>query len=115
MIPIAKPIIGEGEKRGAVEGLGGAAREVLESGQLVQGPRVAEFEKRFAAYVGRGQGIAVHSGTAALHIALLAHKVGRGTEVVIPPITSLASASTVMLCGGAATFADVDRGLYPMG
>src|SRR3990170_2265390 len=106
MIPIAKPIIGEEEKR--------AALEVLESGQLVQGPRVAEFEKRFAAYVGRGQGIAVHSGTAALHIALLAHKVGRGTEVVIPPITFFASASTVILCGGTATFADVDRDLYTL-
>jgi len=106
MIPIAKPIMGEEEKR--------AALEVLASGQLVQGPRVAEFEKRFAEYVGRGHGIAVHSGTAALHLALLAHKVGQGQEVVVPPLTFFASASTVMLCGGTPTFADIDPDLYTL-
>src|SRR5438093_10982162 len=106
MIPIAKPNIGEEEKR--------AVLEVLESGQLAQGPKVAEFEKAFAGYVGRGYGIAVNSGTSALHIALLAHGIGRGDEVVVPSLTSSASASTVLLCGGTPTFADVDRDLYNM-
>src|SRR3989449_3771711 len=106
MIPIAKPNLGEDEKR--------AVLEVLESGQLAQGPRVAEFEKRFAEYVGRGHGIAVTNGTAALHIALLAHGIGRGHEVVVPPLTFFASASTVIQCGGKPTFADVDRDLYNM-
>jgi perosamine synthetase len=104
MIPIAKPNLGAEEEK--------AVLEVLESGQLAQGPRVAEFEKRFAEYIGRGHGIAVCNGTAALHIALLAHGIGRGHEVVVPPLTFFASASSVMLCGGVPVFADVDRGLY---
>src|SRR2546428_150888 len=103
MIPIAKPNLGEEEKR--------AVLEVMESGQLAQGAKVAEFEKRFAEYVGRGHGIAVNSGTSALHIALLAHGIGRGDEVVVPALTFFASASTVLLCGGTPTFADVDRDL----
>ncbi len=106
MIPIARPNIGEEEKR--------AVLEVLESGQFAQGAKVAEFEKRFAEYVGRGYGIAVNSGTSALHIALLAHGIGRGDEVVVPALTFFASASTVLLCGGTPTFADVDRDLYNM-
>src|SRR5256712_4981014 len=106
MIPIAKPNLGEEEKR--------AVLEVMESGQLAQGAKVAEFEKRFAEYVGRGHGIAVNSGTSALHIALLAHGIGRGDEVVVPALTFFASASTVLLCGGTPTFADVDQDLYNM-
>lgn len=106
MIPIAKPAFGEEEKR--------AVLEVLESGQLAQGPRVAEFEKRFAESVGRSYGIAVNSGTSALHVTMLAHGIGRGHEVVVPPVTFFASASTVIVCGGMPTFADVDRNLYTM-
>ena len=106
LIPIARPNLGEEEKR--------AVLEVLDSGQLAQGAKVAEFEKRFAEYVGRGYGIAVNSGTSALHIALLAHGIGRGDEVVVPSLTFFASASTVLLCGGTPTFADVDRDLYNM-
>src|SRR2546426_2292438 len=106
MIPIAKPNLGEDGKR--------AVREVRESGQLAQGPRGEEFERRFAEYVGRGHGIAVTNGAAALHIALLAHGIGRGHEVVVPPLTFFASASTVIQCGGKPTFADVDRDLYNM-
>ncbi len=104
MIPIAKPNLGDEEKK--------AVLEVLESGQLAQGLRVAEFEKRFAEYVGRGHGIAVSNGTAALHIALLAYGIGKAHEVVVPPLTFFASASTVILCGGVPVFADVDRNLY---
>ena len=105
-IPIAKPFLGEEEKR--------AVLEVMESGQFAQGARVAEFEKRFAEYVGRGHGIAVNSGTSALHVALLAHEIGRGQEVVVPALTFFACAATVLLCGGTPTFADIDRGLYTM-
>src|SRR2546426_8620750 len=106
MIPIAKPNLGEEEKR--------AVLEVMESGQLAQGAKVAEFEKGFAEYGGRGHGIAVNSGTSALHVALLAHGIGRGDEVVVPPLTFFACASTVLLCGGTPTFADVDRDRYTM-
>ena len=106
MIPIAKPNLGEEERRAVIE--------VLDSGRFAQGAKVAEFEKRFAEYVGRGHGIAVSNGTAALHIALLAHGIGKGQEVVVPPLTFFASASTVILCGGKPTFADIDRNLYNM-
>ena len=57
-IPIAKPNLGEEEKR--------AVLDVLESGQYAQGAKVVELEKRFAEYVGRGHGIAVNGGTSAL-------------------------------------------------
>ncbi|HYM39088.1 MAG TPA: DegT/DnrJ/EryC1/StrS family aminotransferase [Thermoplasmata archaeon] len=104
MIPIARPQLGEDELA--------AVKEVLESGRLVQGPKVEAFEKAFAAYLGRKHGIAVASGTAALQVALLAHKIGKGAEVVIPPLTFFASASTVLQAGAVPVFADVDRASY---
>lgn len=106
MIPIARPAFGEDERR--------AVLEVLESGQLAQGPRVEAFEKRFAAYIGRRHGVAVSNGTAALHLALLAHGVGKGDEVVVPAITFFACAAAPILCGAKPTFADVDPSLYTM-
>ena len=106
MIPIARPLLGEEEAA--------AVREVLESGQLVQGPRVKAFEEAFAAYVGRKHGIAVANGTAALQLALLAHGLRAGQDVGIPPLTFFASASTVLLCGAKPVFVDVDRSLYTM-
>lgn len=87
---------------------------VLDSGQLAQGPRVAEFEKRFAEYLGRRHAVAVSNGTAALHLALLAHGVARGDEVVIPAVTFFACAATPLLCGGRPTFADIDPSFYTM-
>ncbi len=104
MIPIARPAFDEAERR--------AVLEVLDSGQLAQGPRVEAFEKRFAAYIGRRHGVAVANGTAALHLALLAHGVGKGDEVVIPAVTFFACAATPLLCGGKPTYADVDPNLY---
>ncbi|MDP2948015.1 MAG: DegT/DnrJ/EryC1/StrS family aminotransferase, partial [Chloroflexota bacterium] len=74
MIPIARPLLGDEEK--------GAVLAVLESGQLAQGPRVAEFEEAFARMCGASEAVAVSSGTAALIIALLAHGVGPGDEVI---------------------------------
>jgi len=106
MIPIARPQLGEEEIA--------AVREVLESGQLAQGPKVEAFEKAFAAYVGRRHGIAVANGTAALHLALLAHGIKRGQEVLIPPLTFFATASTVLLCGARPVFVDVERSSYNM-
>ena len=104
MIPIAKPLLGEDEFA--------AVKEVLASGRLVQGPKVEAFEKAFAAYLGRTHAIAVGSGTAALQVALLAHGIGRGREVVVPPLTFFASASTVLQAGAKPVFADVDRASY---
>ena len=104
MIPIAKPQLGAEELA--------AIREVLESGQLVQGPKVAAFEKAFAAYLGRRHGVAVANGTAALHLALLAHGIGKGREVLVPPLTFFASASTVLSVGARPAFSDVERTSY---
>src|SRR5512136_490826 len=104
MIPIAKPLLGAEELA--------AVKEVLESGRLVQGPKVEAFEKAFASYLGRKHAIAVATGTAALQVALLAHGIGRGQEVIVPPLTFFASASTVLQAGAKPVFADVDRSSY---
>ena len=104
MIPIAKPLLGAEELA--------AVKEVLESGQLAQGPKVEAFEQAFAAYLGRKHAVAVANGTAALHLALLAHGVGKGAEVVIPPLTFFATASTVLSAGARPVFSDVDRASY---
>src|SRR2546430_1156205 len=104
MIPIARPILGEEELD--------AVKEVLESGMLAQGPKVKAFEAGFARHVGRKLGIAVANGTAALHIALLAHNIGNGAEVIVPPLTFFATASTVLFCGAKPAFVDVDGSLY---
>src|SRR5437870_5377732 len=89
-----------------------AVREVLASGMLTQGPKVEAFEKAFAKDLGRKHAIAVTNGTAALHVALLAHGIGPGQEVVIPPLTFFATASTVLLCGAKPVFVDIDRSSY---
>jgi len=104
MIPIARPLLGEEELA--------AVKEVLESGRLAQGPKVEAFERAFAAYVGRKHGIAVTNGTAALHIALMAHGLKAAHDVIVPPLTFFASASTVLLTGARPVFADVDRATY---
>jgi perosamine synthetase len=104
MIPIARPILGEEE----VE----AVRQVFAGGMLAQGAKVKAFEEAFARDVGRKHGIAVANGTVALHVALLAHWISGGQEVVIPPLTFFATASTVLMCGAKPVFADVDRERY---
>ena len=106
MIPIARPLLGEDELA--------AVREVLASGTLAQGPKVNAFEDAFAHDLGRKHGIAVANGTAALHVALLAHGIKRGHEVLIPPLTFFASASMVLLLGARPVFVDVDRSTYNM-
>ncbi|HZP58598.1 MAG TPA: DegT/DnrJ/EryC1/StrS family aminotransferase [Dehalococcoidia bacterium] len=108
MIRIAQPIIEPDE----VE----AVREALLSGQLAQGPRVAAFERAFAEYVGVPHAVAVNSGTAALHVALLAHGIGAGDEVVVPAFSFAATANAVLQAGATPVFADVredDFGLDP--
>jgi perosamine synthetase len=72
MISIAKPYLGEAE----IE----AVTAVLRSGVIAEGPRVAQFEQAFAEYVGVGHAVALNSGTAALHVALMAHGIGKGTR-----------------------------------
>jgi dTDP-4-amino-4,6-dideoxygalactose transaminase len=100
MIPLSKPFIGEAEKK--------AVLEVLESGVLVLGPRVAALESAFAAAVGARHAVATSSGTTALHVALLAHGVGPGDEVITTPFTFIASVNAILYTGARPVFADVD-------
>ena len=103
-IALAHPMIGEDEKR--------AVLEVLESGQLAQGPVVAEFEDAFARWVGVKHAVAVSSGTAGLHLALLAHGIGAGDEVVTTPFTFIASANAVLIAHAIPVFADVEAATF---
>ena len=80
----------------------------LRSDFLTQGPRVAEFEEQFAAYVGAKYAVAVTNGTAALHLCALALDVRPGQRVITTPITFAASANCVRYCGGEVHFADID-------
>ena len=104
LIRINQPIIGKEEID--------AATEVLKSGILTEksgmGPRVLEFEKEFARYVGAKHAVAVNSGTAALHVALLVAGVKQGDEVVLPSFTFHSTAEVVLLCGAQPVFADID-------
>ena len=105
-VPIAKPIIGDKEIENVVE--------VLKSGMIAQGPKVEEFEQKFADWVGAKYGIAVNSGTAALHTALLACDIGEGDEVITTPFTFIASGNAIVYTGAKPVFADIDLKTYTM-
>jgi len=89
-----------------------AVCEVLRSDYLTTGPKIAEFEKIVAEYVGAKYAVAVSNGTAALHVACLAAGIGEGDEVITTPITFAASANCVLYCGGNPVFADIDPKTY---
>ena len=84
-----------------------AVSEVLQSDWITQGPKVEEFEKNFATYVGARYAIAVNSGTAALHTACFAAGISKGDRVITTPITFVASANCVIYQGGTPVFADI--------
>src|SRR6476620_4934615 len=100
VIPISKPLLGEEEQA--------AVRRVIESGMLAQGPRVAEFERAFAAYIGVNHAIATSNSTTALHAALLAHGVGPGDEVITTPFTFMASVNSIIFTGARPVLVDID-------
>ena len=106
MIPIARPQMGEDEKR--------RVWEAMASGSLAQGPRVAELEEQFAAFIGVGHAVATSSGTTALHLALLGLGVGEGDEVVTVPFTFIASANSILFTGARPVFVDVDERDFTM-
>ena len=101
MIPIAKPLIGEREKE--------LVMEVLNSGVIAQGPKVRELEEKFARYVGVGHAVAASSGTTALHMALLAHGIGHGDEVITTPFSFIATANSILYCNAKPVFADIEE------
>lgn len=103
-VSIAKPIIGEEEIENVVE--------VLKSGMIAQGPKVAEFEEKFAEWVGAKYAIATNSGTAALHVALLSCGIGPGDEVITTPFTFIATGNAIVYTGATPIFADIDLETY---
>ncbi len=82
--------------------------KVLKSDFLTQGPKVAEFEQKFAQYIGAKYAVAVANGTAALHLSNLALGTKQGDKVITTPITFAASANSVLFCGGQVDFVDID-------
>src|SRR6266480_6460888 len=104
MIAIAAPLMGTEEET--------AVLQVLASGRLAQGERVATFEQRFASFCQVREAVAVSSGTAALHLALLAHDIGPGDEVITSAFSFAATANAVLLAGATPVFVDIERDTY---
>jgi dTDP-4-amino-4,6-dideoxygalactose transaminase len=101
-LPFSRPSLGEAEIREVVD--------VLRSGWITSGPRVQRFESDFAAYVGSRHAVSVTSCTAGLHLALLAHGIGPGDDVVTTAMTWPATVNVIELVGARPVFADVDPG-----
>jgi perosamine synthetase len=99
-IRLARPDVGDAELA--------AIAEVVRTGQLTMGAKVSEFEEAIARAVGTAHAAVVSSGTAALHLALLALEIGPGDEVIVPAYTFPATANVVELCGARAVLVDVD-------
>jgi dTDP-4-amino-4,6-dideoxygalactose transaminase len=91
-----------------------ALAAVLDAGQFVLGDEVVRFEQEFAAYVDAAHGIAVNSGTSALHVALLALGVGPGDEVITVPHTFVATVGAVLYTGARAVLVDIDPRSFNM-
>jgi perosamine synthetase len=104
VIVISRPSLGD-EEYAAVDA-------ILRSGMLAAGPKVTEFEDAFAEFVGVEHAVAVGSGTAALHVGLLAAGIGPGDEVIVPSFTFAATANAVAMTGATAVFIDIDPDTY---
>jgi perosamine synthetase len=103
-VAVAKPSFDEEEER--------LVLEVLRSGWVTQGPRVEEFERRFAVLVGSADAVAVSSGTTALFLALHVLGIGAGDEVIVPSLTFIASVNAIVHAGATPVLIDVDPRTY---
>ncbi len=104
--PVARPYLGAAEKR--------AVAQVLDSGTLSLGPKQEAFEKAFAKKNGVKYAVTVSSGTAGLHLALLAAGIGKGDEVITTPFSFVASANAILYTGAKPVFTDIDPDTYNM-
>jgi perosamine synthetase len=104
MIPVARPYLGIEEEQAVID--------VLRSGWVTQGPRVAEFEEKFSEYIGCDHAVAISSCTTALHLALVACGIGPGDEVICPSLSFIATANSIAYTGATPIFGDIDLGTY---
>lgn len=104
MIPIAKPYLTADEAQ--------AAYDTILTGWITQGPRVAEFEEKFAAYTGAKYAVAVSNCTTALHLAMIVAGVGQGDEVICPSMSYIATANCIKYVGAEPVFAEVNPATY---
>lgn len=99
-IPLSRPDIGEREME--------LVKDVLQSGRLSLGPRLAEFEEKFAGYIGTKYAVATNSGTSALHLCIRALGIGPQDEVITTPFSFVASTNCILFEGASPTFVDID-------
>ena len=99
-IPHSRPLISDSDLNAVIS--------VLKAGQLTQGPKVREFENKLASFIGKKRAVAVSSGSAALHLALLALNIKTGDEVIIPSFVCSAVLNSVNYTGAAAVLVDID-------
>jgi len=85
-----------------------AVTEVLKSSNLSLGPKLPEFERNFAKYIGKKRGVAVNSGTSGLYLCMMALGIGPGDEVITTPFTFIATSNTAMMVGAKPVFVDID-------
>ena len=105
-VPLAQPALGTVEQQRVMQ--------VLESGMLASGKETARFEDEFAAYCDTDHGVATSNGTTALHAALHALGIGEGDRVVTTPLSFVATANAIRLCGAQPVFVDVDPATYAL-
>lgn len=104
MIPIAKPYLTKKEAK--------AAYDTILTGWITQGPRVAEFEEKFALYTGAKYAVAVSNCTTALHLAMIVAGIGPGDEVICPSMSYIATANAIKYVGAKPVFAEINPDNY---
>ncbi len=104
MIPVAKPEMTEDDAQ--------AVADTIRSGWILQGPKVEAFEKLLGNYIGAGHAVATSSCTTAMQLGFIASGIGSGDEVIVPSLSFIASANSIVHAGATPVFADIDKLTY---